>query len=215
VNQFGLADDASHPLQAQLYRPFMQASDLLTKEVAHGVGAYVRFRSSLSPEAFFQTIRKKLLASNREMIVSGNQSEEEVVARSISSQRFSALLLGVFAALALVLASVGIYGVLSYLVGQRTQEIGVRMALGAERLDVLRLVLTDGARLTVVGVGIGVAVAFGLTRLMSGMLFGVKPTDPLTFASVALLLTAIALLACCLPARRAMSVDPMVALRHE
>ena len=215
VNQFGLADDASHPLQAQLYRPFMQASDLLTKEVAHGVGAYVRFRSSLNSEAFFQTIRKKLLASNGEMIVSGNESEEEVVARSISSHRFSALLLGVFAALALVLASVGIYGVLAYLVGQRTQEIGVRMALGAKRLDVLRLVLTDGARLTVVGVGIGVAVAFGLTRLMSGMLFGVKPTDPLTFASVALLLTAIALLACCLPARRAMSVDPMVALRHE
>ena len=215
VNQFGLADDASHPLQAQLYRPFMQASDLLTKEVAHGVGAYVRFRSSLNSEAFFQTIRKKLLASNGEMIVSGNESEEEVVARSISSHRFSALLLGVFAALALVLASVGVYGVLAYLVGQRTQEIGVRMALGAKRLDVLRLVLTDGARLTLVGVGIGVAVAFGLTRLMSGMLFGVKPTDPLTFASVALLLTAIALLACCLPARRAMSVDPMVALRHE
>jgi len=215
VNQFGLADDASHPLQAQLYRPFMQASDLLTKEVAHGVGAYVRFRSSLNSEAFFQTIRKKLLASNGEMIVSGNESEEEVVARSISSHRFSALLLGVFAALALVLASVGIYGVLAYLVGQRTQEIGVRMALGAKRLDVLRLVLTDGARLTLVGVGIGVVVAFGLTRLMSGMLFGVKPTDPLTFASVALLLTAIALLACCLPARRAMSVDPMVALRHE
>ena len=215
VNQFGLADDASHPLQAQLYRPFMQASDLLTKEVAHGVGAYVRFRSSLNSEAFFQTIRKKLLASNGEMIVSGNESEEEVVARSISSHRFSALLLGVFAALALVLASVGVYGVLAYLVGQRTQEIGVRMALGAKRLDVLRLVLTDGARLTLVGVGIGVVVAFGLTRLMSGMLFGVKPTDPLTFASVALLLTAIALLACCLPARRAMSVDPMVALRHE
>ena len=193
----------------------MQASDLLTKEVAHGVGAYVRFRSSLNSEAFFQTIRKKLLASNGEMIVSGNESEEEVVARSISSHRFSALLLGVFAALALVLASVGIYGVLAYLVGQRTQEIGVRMALGAKRLDVLRLVLTDGARLTLVGVGIGVVVAFGLTRLMSGMLFGVKPTDPLTFASVALLLTAIALLACCLPARRAMSVDPMVALRHE
>jgi len=215
VNQFGLADDASHPLQAQLYRPFMQAPDLLTKDVAHGVGVYARFRSSLSPEAFFQTIRKKLLATNGEMIVSGNESEEEVVARSISSHRFATVLLGVFAALALLLAGVGIYGVLSYLVGQRTQEIGVRMALGAERLDVLRMVLADGARWTLVGVLIGAAAALGLTRMMSNMLFGVKPADPLTFASVALLLCAIALLACCLPARRAMRVDPMVALRHE
>jgi len=188
---------------------------VLFKEVAHGVGVYARFRSSLSPGAFFQTIRKNLLATNGETIVSGNQSEEEVVAQSISSYRFSTVLLGVFAALALVLAGVGIYGVLSYLVGQRTQEIGVRMALGAERLDVLRMVLVDGARWTLVGVGIGAVAALGVTRLMSGMLFGVKPTDPLTFASVALLLCASALLACCLPARRAMRVDPMVALRYE
>jgi predicted permease len=215
VKQFGLADDSSHPLQAQLYRPFMQAPDLLFKKVANGVGAYVRFRSSLSSEAFFQTIRKKLLASNGEMIVSGNQSEEEVVAGSISSRRFSTVLLGAFAALALMLAAVGIYGVLSYLVGQRTQEIGVRMALGARRLDVLRMVLRDGARMTLAGAAIGVAGALGLTRFMASMLFGVKPADPLTFGAVAVLLCGIALFACYVPARRAMRVDPMTALRHE
>jgi ABC-type antimicrobial peptide transport system permease subunit len=125
------------------------------------------------------------------------------------------VLLGVFAVMALLLASIGIYGVLSYMVGQRTREIGVRMALGAQRFDVLSMVLRDGARMTMVGVIIGLVGALGLTRLMATMLFGVKPTDPITFISVAVLLSAIALMACYLPARRAMKVDPMEALRHE
>jgi ABC-type antimicrobial peptide transport system permease subunit len=124
-------------------------------------------------------------------------------------------LLAAFAGIALLLASVGIYGVLSYLVGQRTQEIGVRMALGAQRLHVLRMILGDGARMTLTGIGIGLLTALILTRLMSSMLFGVKPTDPLTFSAVALLLCGIAMLACYVPARRAMRVDPMIALRRE
>jgi ABC-type antimicrobial peptide transport system permease subunit len=124
-------------------------------------------------------------------------------------------LLGVFALLALLLASVGIYGVLSYMVGQRTKEIGVRMALGAQRVDVLCMVLRDGARMTLVGVVVGVVGAMGLTRLMASMLFGVKPMDPLTFIAVTSLLCAIAMLACYVPARRAMKVDPMEALRHQ
>jgi ABC-type antimicrobial peptide transport system permease subunit len=124
-------------------------------------------------------------------------------------------LLGVFALLALLLASIGIYGVLSYMVGQRTREIGVRLALGAQRLDVLRMVLKDGARMTLVGVVVGVVGAMGLTRLMASMLFGVRPTDPLTFIAVTSLLCAIAMLACYVPARRAMKVDPMEALRHQ
>jgi len=215
VNQFGLADDATMPLQAQLYRCFMQASDLNIKNIGQGASVYMRFQSSLTPEAFFKTVREKLLAANGDMIVSDNESEEAVVARSIASQRFSVSLLGVFAGLAVLLASVGIYGVLSYLVGQRTQEIGVRMALGAERLDVLRLILGDGARMTLAGVGIGIVAALGLTQVMAKMLFGVRPTDPITFAAVAVLLCGIALFACYIPARRAMRVDPMVALRYE
>jgi predicted permease len=215
VNQWGLAEDASRPLQAQMYRPIMQNGAFDTKRLAQGFNVFVRSKTPLAPEAFFESIRQKLLASNRDMIVYDNESEEEVVADSIASQRFSLILLGAFAGLALLLAGTGIYGVLSYLVGQRTREIGVRMALGAQRLDVLRMVLQDGARMTLAGTAIGIVAALGLTRLMASMLFGVKPTDPITFGLVAVVLCGIALLAGYVPARRAAKVDPMVALRYE
>jgi len=138
-----------------------------------------------------------------------------LVEDSLTQPRFSMLLLGAFGVLALILASIGIYGVISYSVGQRTREIGVRVALGAQRRNVLGLVLGQGARLAAVGIAIGLVAAFGVTRLMASLLFGVAPRDPLTFFGVPLLLMAIALLACYIPARRAMRVDPMVALRHE
>lgn len=215
VNQWGLAEDASHPLQAQMYRPILQRGAAYSKGLAQGFNVFVRSKTPLTPEAFFQSIRQKLLANNRDMIVYGRESEEEVVALSIASQRFSLMLLGAFAGLALLLAGIGIYGVLSYLVGQRTREIGVRMALGAQRLDVLRMILRDGVRMTMVGTAIGLVAALALTRLMASMLFGVRPTDPVTFAAVAVLLCGIALFACYLPARRAAKVDPMVALRYE
>jgi predicted permease len=215
VNQWGLAEDSSHPLHAQMYRPILQSEKAELTGLAQGFDVFVRSSTPLASEAFFESIRQKLLASNRDMIVYDKESEEDVVARSIASQRFSLILLGAFAGLALLLAGIGIYGVLSYLVGQRTREIGVRMALGAQRLDVLRMVLGDGARMTMVGAAIGLVAALALTRLMASMLFGVRPTDPVTFAAVAVLLCGIALFACYLPARRAAKVDPMVALRYE
>jgi predicted permease len=215
VNQWGLAEDASHPLRAQMYRPILQSEKAELKNLAQGFNVFVRSKTRLASEAFFESIRQRLLASNRDMIVSDNESEEEVVARSIASQRFSLILLGAFAGLALLLAGIGIYGVLSYLVGQRTHEIGVRMALGAQRLDVLRMVLQHGARMTLAGTAIGIVAALGLTQLMASMLFGIRPTDPVTFGLVAVVLCGIALFACYLPARRAAKVDPMVALRYE
>ena len=215
VNQWGLAEDASRPLQAQMYRPIMQNGAVDTKDLAQGFNVFVRSKTPLAPGAFFESIRQKLLASNRDMIVYDNESEEQVMADSIASERFSLILLGAFAGLALLLAGTGIYGVLSYLVGQRTREIGVRVALGAQRLDVLRMVLQDGARMTLTGTAIGIVAALGLTRLMASMLFGVKPTDPITFGLVAVVLCGIALLAGYVPARRAAKVDPMVALRYE
>jgi ABC-type antimicrobial peptide transport system permease subunit len=138
-----------------------------------------------------------------------------LVSRSVSPRRFSAVLIGALAGLALVLSAVGIYGVMSYTVGQRTQEIGIRMAFGAQPSNMLGLVLGRGARLALAGIAVGGLGAWGLTRFLSSLLFGVGATDPLTFLSVALLLISVALAACYVPARRAMKVDPMVALRDE
>jgi putative ABC transport system permease protein len=133
----------------------------------------------------------------------------------LASRRFLLLVVGFFAAAALTLAAIGIYGVVAFSVARRTQEIGVRMALGAQRSDVLRLVVGEGARLALFGVAIGIAVSFAITRLISSLLFGVSATDPVTFASVAALLSLAALAASYVPARRAMRVDPIVALRYE
>ncbi|HKS68178.1 MAG TPA: FtsX-like permease family protein, partial [Candidatus Acidoferrales bacterium] len=132
-----------------------------------------------------------------------------------AARRFSMVLLGIFAGLALVLSAVGIYGVISYISGQRTHEIGVRMALGAEPGDVLRMIVGQGAGLALIGVGIGAAVAFGLTRLMSKMIYGISAHDPLTFGVVAFVLSLVAVVACYFPARRATRTDPLAALRYE
>jgi ABC-type antimicrobial peptide transport system permease subunit len=140
---------------------------------------------------------------------------EQVLAQSIAPRRFSMMLLTVFSVVALALASLGIYGLMSYVVAQSTREIGVRMALGAEVSDVLKLVLGQGMKLALVGVALGLVASLVLTRMMKTLLFGVSATDPLTFAAIALLLTGVALLACWLPARRATNVDPMIALRVE
>ncbi len=139
----------------------------------------------------------------------------EVIAGSLATRRFSMTLLNAFAVVALLLASVGLYGVISYLVGQRTREFGIRLALGARRPDILRLVLNHGMKMALGGVALGLVAALGMTRLLAGMLYGVSATDPATFAVIALVLTAVGLLACFVPAWRATKVDPLVALRHE
>jgi ABC-type antimicrobial peptide transport system permease subunit len=140
---------------------------------------------------------------------------DELISESTASRRFNLYLLSAFAAAALLLAAIGIYGVVAYSVGQRTQEIGVRMALGAARGDVLRMVLAPGMMLTLIGAALGIGGALALTRLMSAMLFGVRATDPLTFAITAIVLVLAAALASYIPARRAVKVDPLVALRYE
>jgi len=175
----------------------------------------VVLRTEGDPAAVAGLVRKAVERHDPREVIYGMQSLDSVMAGSLAARRITMILLGVFALLALVLACVGIYGVISFVVARRTHEIGVRMALGAERRDVMRLVLGEGVRMVLAGLTAGVAAALGLTRLIAGLLFGVAPQDPLTFASVAILLTAVALLACYFPARRAVRVDPVVALRHE
>jgi len=139
----------------------------------------------------------------------------KLIADSVARRRFNTMLTGLFAMLAMLLASVGIFGLLNYVVAQRTQEIGLRVALGAQTRDVLRLVLGQGVRLILFGLALGLAASLALTRVLAGMLFGVTPTDPITFVAVSFLLASVALLACYIPARRATKVDPLVALRYE
>jgi predicted permease len=212
VNQWGLASDAQE-LQAQLYLPCMQMPDNYTVLLSYGTSAVVRFAGPAP--GVIDSIRATSRKMNSEQIVYGEQTMEEIISDSISDRKFSMILLGTFAGLALLLSSVGIFGVISYLVGQRTREIGIRIALGAQRKDVLSLVLGEGVRLALVGAAIGVAAALGLTRLMASMLYGVSATDPLTFAGVSCVLLSVAMLACYIPARRAMRVDPNIALRYE
>jgi predicted permease len=167
------------------------------------------------PLALAPAVRRELAAIDGEQPIHSFRPLEESVAGWVTPQRFATTLLAGFAALAALLAAVGLYGVMSYTVTQRTHEIGIRVALGAQGPDVLRLVVGRGMLLTLAGVGIGLAASLALTRLLRSLLFGVSETDPLTFASVTLLMTAVALLACLVPARRATKVDPMVALRYE
>ncbi len=172
-------------------------------------------QTSTPPEALTSAIREQVRGLDPDQPVTSVRTMDQLLSRTLSEAKFSLLLFGLFAALALVLAAIGIYGVMATAVAQRTHEIGLRMALGAQKRDVLRLVIGEGMMLVLVGVAAGLASAVALTRLMSTLLFGVSATDPATLALITLLLAAVALLACYLPARRATKVDPLVALRYE
>jgi putative ABC transport system permease protein len=196
--------DAPHTLQVYLPEAQFVDSDAL-----------LLIRTWGDPSAIASAVRGAVTVINPQVPVSSIATMKEVVSASVANQRFGAFLFTLFGFVALLLAASGIYGVISYSVAQRRHEIGVRAALGAPRREILRLILFEGAKLTLLGVAIGVIAALSLTRLMRGLLFEVSPIDPLTFASVALLLILVALLACYIPARRATRVDPMIALRHE
>lgn len=208
----GVVGDVRHSgLDAQtyaaIYVPYVQRP-VRARDVT------VAIRTSDDPTKIINAIRGQVQSVDRNLPVSFD-TMEQFFSRSIANRRYNMLLIGIFAALAILLSVVGIYGVMSYSVTQSTREIGVRMALGAQQSDVLRLVLGNGMALTGAGVIMGTVAAFGLTRLMASLLFGVSATDTVIFAAVAVLLTSISMLACYLPARRATKVDPMVALRYE
>jgi putative ABC transport system permease protein len=199
---YGLAN----PARLEVYESSLQdppdSMDLLVK-------------SNVDPAAMTSAIRAVVASIDKDQPIFDISTMNEVVTNSVSTRRITLILLGLFSALALLLAAIGIYGVISYSVAQRTHEIGIRMALGAHRGDVLRMVLKQGGKIAIVGVAIGIVAAIALTRLMARLLFSVSSFDPLTFAGVAILLTIVALAACYIPARRAMRVDPIVALRYE
>jgi putative ABC transport system permease protein len=172
-------------------------------------------RASSDPRSLTPAIREQVLAIDNNQPVYDVKTMDERVAVTLETRRFAVVLLGIFGGLALLLAALGLYGVLAFAVSQRTHEIGIHMAMGAQARDVLGMVIKQGMSLVLFGVGLGLAGAFAATRLMQSLLFGVTATDPLTFACVALLLAVVGFVACYIPARRATKVDPMVALRYE
>jgi putative ABC transport system permease protein len=203
VKQYGL----NRETPVQTYTPFLQQPFFNSMSMV--------MRTAGDPVGLGPAIRREVLNLDKDQPVASTRALEEIVSNSVANQRFSMVLLGVFAGVALILAAVGIYGVMAYAVTQRTHELGIRLALGAQTGNVLRLVIRQGMILAFTGMAMGLAASLALTRVISTLLFGVSATDPLTFVAISLLLGAVAFLACYLPARRATKVDPMIALRYE
>lgn len=199
-------DFVSEP-KMQMYMPYQQLNSFAPNALV--------VRTNVEPLSLTGAVRNAIWAVDKDQPVSNLRSMDEIVSEAVARQRFSMLLLGIFAALAMVLAAVGIYGVMSYSIAQRTREIGLRIALGAQKSDVLKMILRQGLRFVAAGLAIGLAASFVLTRVMASLLFGISATDPATFVSISLVLIAVALLASYIPAVRAMKIDPMLALRYQ
>jgi len=213
VRQWGLDENAASPYQAQCYLSMFQLPGHVMPLAARDIAIVVR--TADAPLAQVGPIRRALEQINGQLVMYREQAMDGVISDRLATRRFSMIVLGIFAALALLMACIGIYGVISHLVGERTHEFAIRMALGAERWDILRMVLRDGARMALAGVAIGLGAALGLTRLMTSMLFGISAHDPVTVAGVVSLPTFVAFAACYIPARRATRVDPLIALRND
>ncbi len=213
IRQWGPGNDPKSAIEAQFFYPFMQLPPTLMRLAASGVAVVLRTHGD--PVSIMGPVRDAVEVFNPGAVVYAEETMNEVIAKSLAARRFSMVLLFVFAGIALLLSCVGIYGVISYLVQERTREIGVRMALGAGRGDVFLLVLSQGAAMSLLGIVVGVFLALGLTRLIGGQLYGVTPYDPLTYCSAGLVLMVVALMSCYIPARRAAQVDPLVAIRYE
>jgi predicted permease len=213
VRAYDLQRNAPEWIGGTAYVPYNSTATLEDRRIPTEMT--ITIRTSMDDSQIGTMLRNTVAALNQEVPVSEVKTMRAVISEAVSTPASTAVLLVVFAALALILGTIGIYGVLSFLVSNRTREIGVRMALGAQRADVLRSVMGEGAKLSLAGITLGMAGAFAVMRVLSGELYGVGATDPLTFCSVAILVAIVALTACYVPARRAMKVDPMVALRYE
>jgi ABC-type antimicrobial peptide transport system permease subunit len=211
VCETGVAD-GKEPV---MYIPQSQILDGFTKLASSAIPLAWEIRSNLDEHTLTAAVTKEIQTVDGQMPIARVRTMDKILADSLSRQNFNMLLLSIFAASALLLAAIGIYGLMSYSVQQQTAEIGVRIALGADKLAVVRLVLRQGMTPALIGVAVGLVIAFGLTRLMASLLYGVKPTDPVSFIGVAAVLIFVAVVAVLIPARRAMAVDPLNALRSE
>jgi predicted permease len=213
VKHWGLDSDDKAKIRDQIYFPVLQVPDKYLSDAVTGLTLVLR--TGPEPLSLVSAVRAQVAGPTRDQPIYAVRTMEQIISGSLAERRFTMLLLIIFAATALLLAAVGIYGVMSYAVTRRSHELGIRAALGASRGEIVGLVLRQGMKLAAIGMAAGLVAALALTRLMAGLLYGVRPADPATLVAVALLLGGIALVACYIPARRATAVDPVVALRCE